>query len=183
VPNVDDASAARVLVGRTLRACGVASRRTVRDYFRLPPTIADLGIAQALASGEIEEVSVDGRLWLAASDLVIPRRDAGTALLAPFDPLMWDRDRIEQLFGFRYRIEIYTPAAKRQYGYYVLPFLLDGRLVARVDLKADRKAGHLLVRGLFLEPDAPPGTEAALHEELRRLAQWLDLEASLHHGL
>jgi uncharacterized protein len=178
VPEIDDAEAARALVGRTLRACGVASRRTVRDYFRLSPAIADLGIAQALAAGEIEEVQVDGKSWLAASHLVIPRRDSGTALLAPFDPLLWDRGRVEELFGFRYRIEIYTPEPKREYGYYVLPFLLDGRLVARVDLKADRKAGRLIVRGMFLQADAPPGAQSALHVELERLAGWLGL-----HGL
>ncbi len=177
VPDIDDANAARALVARTVRACGVASRRTVRDYFRLSPAIADLGIAKALAASEIEEVLVGGKPWLADAGLVIPRRDTGTALLAPFDPLMWDRDRVEQLFGFRYRIEIYTPADKREYGYYVLPFLLDGRLVARVDLKADRTTGVLLVRSMHLEPDAPSGTHAALDTELERLAAWLGLEA------
>jgi hypothetical protein len=172
VPDVDDAHASRELVTRTVQACGVAQRRTVRDYFRLSPQVADLGIRQSLAAGTVEEVSVDGHTWLAAADLSVPRRDLGTTLLAPFDPLLWDRDRVERLFGFRYRIEIYTSEPKREYGYYVLPFLLDGRLAARVDLKADRRPGVLLVRGAFGEPSAA----GPLHEELQRLAGWLGLE-------
>ncbi len=175
VPGIDDTTAATELVTRTVRACGVANRRTIRDYFRLPPAIADLGLSGAVAAGTIESVSVAGRPWWAATDLVIPRHDQGTALLAPFDPVLWDRQRVEELFGFRYRIEIYTPAAQRQYGYYVLPFLCDGQLVARVDLKADRARDRLLVRGVFTEPDAPPGTGSALEHHLVRLATWLGL--------
>lgn len=180
VPEVDDTRAAEELVARTVRACGVAHRRTVKDYFRLSPAIATLGIERALASGRIAAVTMDGQPWLIDPDAVVPRRAAGTALLAPFDPLLWDRGRVEQLFGFRYRIEIYTPAPQREYGYYVLPFLLDGRLVARVDLKADRKAGRLLVRGAFYEPAAPSHTQAALRTELDRLAAWLGLDAPHH---
>jgi uncharacterized protein YcaQ len=182
VPDIDDAAVACELVRRTVQACGVASRRTVRDYFRLSPPIADLGIAEALAQNTVQEVLVAGQPWLAPTDLVVPRRDAGTALLAPFDPLMWDRQRVEQLFGFRYRIEIYTPAAKRQYGYYVLPLLLDGHLVARVDLKADRASGTLIVRAAFAEPSAPSHTAAALWAELIRLAQWLGLQRIVVEG-
>lgn len=175
VPEIDEATAARELVTRTVRACGVASRRTIRDYFRLSPPIVDLGIGQALSTGDIEPVAVGGDPWFGAPDLVVSRQDSGTALLAPFDPLLWDRDRIEHLFGFRYRIEIYTPQAKRQYGYYVLPFLLEGRLVARVDLKADRRRGVLLVRGAFVEPNAPGTVAGALRSELDRLGGWLGL--------
>ncbi len=175
VPEIDDAAAARELVRRTVRACGVAGRRTVRDYLRLSPTIADLGIREALAGGDIVEVLVGGKPWLAPADLTVPRSVGGTTLLAPFDPLLWDRDRVEQLFGFRYRIEIYTPEPKRQYGYYVLPFLLDGRLVARVDLKSDRRAGTLLVRGAFAEADSPGHVARELRAELQRLATWLNL--------
>ena len=107
------------------------------------------------AEGEFE---VDG--WSAPAYLVagqtIPRRDRGTALLCPFDPLIFFRPRVQRLFDFHYRIEIYTPAAQRQYGYYVWPFLLDGELVGRVDLKADRAADALHVVGAFIEPDRSP---------------------------
>jgi len=175
VPQVDDAWAARRLVTRAVRASGVADRRTIRDYFRTTPAITDLGIREALVAGEIEEVSVAGRPWFAPDDLVVPRADRGSALLAPFDPLLWDRQRVQRLFGFHYRIEIYTPQPKRQYGYYVLPFLLDGRLVARVDLKAERATGTLLVRGAWSEPGAPADTGGALGSELQRLAEWLGL--------
>ena len=134
-------------------------------------------IAELVAKREVEPIDVDG--WTAPAYLrtgqTVPRRDRGTALLCPFDPLIFFRPRLQRLFGFHYRIEIYTPAAKRQYGYYVWPVLLDGRLVGRVDLKADR-GGALHAVAAFIEPDEKPARVAAvLAGELRSMASWLGL--------
>jgi len=175
---VDDAEAVRELMLRAATALGVATEADIRDYFRLRPDQSKPAVADLVAARELEPVAVDG--WTAPAYLragqPIPRVDRGTALLCPFDPLIFFRPRIERLFGFHYRIEIYTPAAKRQYGYYVWPLLLDGELVARVDLKADRSAGVLQVIGAFVEPGQDTRrVAAAMAGELRTMAGWLGL--------
>jgi uncharacterized protein len=175
---VDDDEAVRDLTLRAASALGVGTEADIRDYFRLSAQQVKPAIADLLAAGEIERVDVDG--WSAPAYLragrTLPRTDRGTALLCPFDPLIFFRPRVERLFGFHYRIEIYTPAAKRQYGYYVWPLLMDGRLVARVDLKADRAADSLRVLGAFGEPDVPRArVAAALAGELESMASWLGL--------
>ncbi len=175
---VDDDEALRELTLRAATALGVATEADIRDYFRLRPAEVRPALAGLVRAGELESVDVDG--WPAPAYLRsgqrVPRSDRGTALLCPFDPLIFFRPRVERIFGFDYRIEIYTPAAKRRFGYYVWPFLLDGELVARVDLKADRAAGVLRVPGAFLEPGRDPGpVAAALALELRTMADWLGL--------
>lgn len=143
---VDDGEAVRELTLKAAAALGVATEPDIRDYFRLRPDQSKRAVAALVAAGELEPVEVAG--WTAPGYLragqKIPRSDRGTALLCPFDPLIFFRPRVQRLFDFEYRIEIYTPAAKRKYGYYVWPFLLNGELVGRVDLKADRNSGALL---------------------------------------
>jgi uncharacterized protein YcaQ len=175
---VGDDEAVRELALRAAGALGVGTEADIRDYFRLAPQRVKPAIAKLVADGEIEPVEVDG--WTAPAYLragqTVPRRDRGTALLCPFDPLIFFRPRVERLFDFHYRIEIYVPAPKRQFGYYVWPFLLDGRLVGRVDLKAERTRDALHVVGAFTEPGQQPSRVAnALAAELRTMASWLGL--------
>jgi len=175
---VDDDEAIRELTLRAATALGIGTEPDIRDYFRLSPKQVKPAIAKLVADGELEAVEVDG--WTAPAYLrtgqLVPRRDRGTALLCPFDPLIFFRPRVERLFDFHYRIEIYTPAPKRQFGYYVWPFLLDGRLVGRVDLKAERAADALNVVGAFTEPGQDAARVAeALAGELRSMASWLGL--------
>jgi uncharacterized protein YcaQ len=175
---VDDEEAVRQLTLRAAGALGVGTEADIRDYFRLGPKQSKPAIAKLVADGELETVDVDG--WTAPAYMPagqkIPRRDRGTALLCPFDPLIFFRPRVERLWNFHYRIEIYTPAPKRQFGYYVWPFLLDGRLVGRVDLKADRAQGALNVVGAFAEEgEQPARVAAALAPELQTMATWLGL--------
>ena len=179
LPTPDAASAQRGLIERSARALGVATAADLRDYFRLKPDEADHAIAQLIEAGTLLPVAVQGwtqKAWL-HRDARLPRRVTGAALLAPFDPLVWERSRAERLFGFRYRIEIYVPQDKRTYGYYVLPFLMDEMLVARIDLKADRQAGILRAHRITLEPGAPAETIERLAVELERMAAWLGLGA------
>ena len=176
---VADDAAIRELVLRAATALGVATETDIRDYFRLGARQAKPVLADLVADGELEAVEVEG--WSAAGYLrvgqTVPRLDRGTALLCPFDPLIFFRPRMERLFDFHYRIEIYTPEPKRQFGYYVWPFLLDGRLVGRVDLKAERTRGALNVMGAFTEPGQDAGrVSSALAGELRVMASWLGLD-------
>ena len=175
---VDDAEAIRELALRAATALGVATEADIRDYFRLGAKQLKPAIAALVAEGELEPVEVDG--WRAPAYLragqLVPRRDRGTALLCPFDPLIFFRPRVERLFNFHYRIEIYVPQPMRQFGYYVWPFLLDGKLVGRVDLKAERASDALNVVGAFTEPGQTPAQVApALAAELRAMASWLGL--------
>jgi hypothetical protein len=176
-PSASDAQ--RQLVRVAAAALGVATEPDLGDYFRLPRAASKARVAELVQAGELIPVAVQGwdapaYLWPASRQ---PRRITARALLSPFDSLIWFRPRTERLFGFRYRIEIYTPAAKRIYGYYVLPFLLDEALVARVDLKSDRQRELLLVQGAFAEPDVDVSRVAVeLMAELRLVAAWLGLE-------
>jgi hypothetical protein len=177
-PTPAEADAHRALLERSARALGIGTTKDLRDYFRLSPADAKPRIEELVEAGTLIPVRVQG--WRDVAylhrDAKPPRRAEGQALLSPFDPLVWERSRTERLFGMRYRIEIYTPAHKREYGYYVLPFLLRDRLAARVDLKADRKARVLRVEAAHAEPEAPPDTAERLIDELRLMAKWLGLE-------
>jgi uncharacterized protein YcaQ len=179
LPTPSLADAHRALLDRAAQALGVATATDVRDYFRLSPEPARRALAELVEEKVLLPVAVDG--WRQPAFIHHsarhPRRVSGQALLAPFDPLIWERSRTERLFDFRYRIEIYTPAHKRVHGYYVLPFLLDERIVARVDLKSDRQHSRLLVRKITLEPQAPNDTYDRLMPELRLMADWLGLES------
>ncbi len=175
---VDDEEAVRELTLRAASALGVATEADIRDYFRLAAQQVKPALGKLVADGALERVDVDG--WNAPAYLragqLVPRLDRGTALLCPFDPLIFFRPRVQRLFDFHYRIEIYVPAPKRQYGYYVWPFLLDGHLVARVDLKAERTRDALHVVGAFAEPGQQPSHVAeALAAELQTMASWLGL--------
>ena len=178
-PTPPEAEAKLELVRLSARALGIATEPDLRDYFRISHDSGKAAVATLVESGELIPVEVAG--WAAPAyvwhEARRPRRVEARALLAPFDSLVWYRERTQRLFDFFYRIEIYTPEPKRQYGYYVLPFLLGEHLVGRVDLKADRQAGVLRVQSAWIEPGHDPRYVAGeLAAELALAAQWLELE-------
>jgi hypothetical protein len=176
---VDRETADREMLRRASEALGVATLRDLADYFRMSPKDAAPRVVELLEEGALARVDVEhwdepGYLSVAAR---LPRAIDGASLLSPFDPIVWHRPRAERLFDFHYRIEIYVPAEKRKWGYYVLPFRLGDRIVARVDLKAERQCGRLMVLAAHEEPGVAAGPCAeALAAELRALSEWLSLD-------
>jgi uncharacterized protein YcaQ len=171
--------AQRELLVRAARGHGIGTASDLADYYRMPVREARPRLAELVEAGALREVRVES--WREPAYLHpqarLPRRIEASALLAPFDPVVWYRPRVARLFGFEFRFEIFVPEAQRRWGSYVLPFLLGDRLVARVDLKADRADRRLLVLAAYLEPGADVGVVAdALAAELRTLAGWLGLE-------
>jgi hypothetical protein len=182
-PTPTEDEARRDLVLLAAGHLGVGTAADIADYHRQRVTRIRSTIADLVAEGELVEVTVDGwdRTAYMLPGTTVPRAVSARALLSPFDPVVWFRERTERLFDFHYRIEIYTPEPKRRYGYYVLPFLLGDELVGRVDLKADRRAGRLQVKASWIEPghDTPARrgeVAAAVVEELRTMATWLGFD-------
>ncbi len=181
-PEVPEAEARKELLVHAARYHGVGTLADLCDYHRQLPTTCKPLVTELVDDGRLLPADVEGwdRPAYLDPDASIPRRIPARALLSPFDPVVWRRERAERLFGFRYRIEIYTPKSKRQYGYYVLPFLLGDELVGRIDLKADRQARTLLVQSAWAEPGIDRShVAAALAAELRSMAGWLGLDAGV----
>lgn len=173
----DPVEAMHRLIEAAAQAHGIGTVRCFADYFRTPLKAAADSVDHLVRAGRLKPVTVAGwdrKVYLHA-EARLPRRATGRALLSPFDSLVFERRRLEELFSFHYRIEIYTPEHRRRFGYYVLPFLLGESIVARVDLKADRAAGKLLVKAAYGEPGAPAETAVELADELKLMAEWLGL--------
>ena len=178
-PSADRADAIRVLARHSARALGISTETDIRDYFRLPVADTRQAVADLVENGELHMVEVHGwnkpgYIWHQAKSA---RSFERATVLSPFDPLVWNRDRAERLFDFRYRIEIYTPAPKRQFGYYVLPVLIGEQLSGRLCMKADRQAGVLRINAAWHEDGVVPGAAAqAIAPALHDMSRWLDLE-------
>jgi uncharacterized protein YcaQ len=178
-PGLTETESRKAMLLRAARSLGVGTLADLCDYFRINVPTTRPVVAELVEAGLLLPATVEGwkRPAFVHPEARVPRRVRARALLSPFDSLVWNRDRVERLFDFHYRVEIYTPAPKRVYGYYVLPFLLGERLVARVDLKSDRPGSALLVRGSYAEEPVPdPEVAEELAAELARLAGWLGLE-------
>lgn len=177
-PTASEHDARKQLLTRSAIAQGVATATDLADYYRQKPAAVKPLITELLEEGELREVAVDGwteRAFVHRS-AKLPKQLHATALLSPFDSLVWCRPRNERLFDFHYRIEIYTPKEKRKFGYYVLPFMMNGQMVGRVDLKADRANSKLLVHSVHTEKRIKRSTiNDSLNNELRAMAAWLQL--------
>lgn len=178
MPTPSETEARKDLLVRAMRAQGVATMRDLADYYRQKPAVVKPLVSELVEQGVLREVSVDG--WQDKAyvhrNAQLPKRLFATALLSPFDSLVWCRPRNERLFNFHYRIEIYTPKEKRKFGYYVLPFMMNGEIVGRVDLKADRANSKLLVQSVHTERGVKRETiNRALNAELQLMASWLGL--------
>jgi hypothetical protein len=178
MPTLSETDARKELLVRAMRAQGVATLRDLADYYRQKPAVVKPLVSELVEQGVLREVAVDG--WQEKAyvhrNVKLPKRLYATALLSPFDSLVWCRPRNERLFDFHYRIEIYTPKEKRKFGYYVLPFVMNGQMVGRVDLKADRENSKLLVQSVHTERGVKrSAVNDALTAELRLMASWLGL--------
>ena len=178
MPTLSETDARKDLLVRAMRAQGVATLRDLADYYRQKPAVVKPLASELVEQGVLREVAVDGwqdKAYVHRS-AKLPRKLYATALLSPFDSLVWCRPRNERLFNFHYRIEIYTPKEKRKFGYYVLPFMMNGQMVGRVDLKADRENSKLLVQSVHTERGVKrSAVNDALTTELRLMASWLGL--------
>ncbi len=182
--------AQRSLIEQAARSLGVATLADLADYHRLKSGEARVAVQTLEDEGLLVPVQVEK--WIGANqsplqawmhrDAKLPQRLAPDALLTPFDPVVWFRPRAERMFDFHYRIEIYTPKEKRRFGYYCLPLMVGGKLVGRIDLKADRANRELLVQAAWQEPGAPQQSSEVAQELLSRAARWQGLESVTFSG-